>query len=74
MNYRKFHVGYFGKKGMSMLRTILVQQKPRSSIHLGEENIFQGFEYTFENYVFNGCASQDHEQVASSNQYYCKKG
>ena len=43
MKYREGQVEYFGKIGMSMLGTMLVQRKSRSSIHLGEEKISQGF-------------------------------
>ena len=63
--YREGQVEYFGKKSMSVLRTMLVQWKLRSSINIGEEKIFQGFKYIFTNYVFKGYSGQDHVKVAS---------
>ena len=56
MKYREGQVEYYGKKGMSLLGTMLVQWS-------AEKN---GFVYRFDNIAFKGYAGQDNVQVAAA--------
>ena len=47
MKYREVQVEYFGKIGMSMLGTMLVQWKLRSSIHLREKKYLKVLVYIY---------------------------
>mmetsp|Transcript_21013 Transcript_21013/g.29472 ORF Transcript_21013/g.29472 Transcript_21013/m.29472 type:complete len:980 (-) Transcript_21013:30-2969(-) len=70
MKYREGQVEYYGKKGMSMLGTMVVQWITKStSVKENGVNVQKevgGFQYKFVDYVFKGYAGQDHTQVASA--------
>ena len=63
MKYREGQVEYYGKKGMSMLGTMIVQWSSEK----------KGFVYRFENYAFKGYAGQDNVQVAAAIQQTVKE-
>ena len=63
MKFREGQVEYYGKKGMSMLGTMIVQWS-------SEKN---GFVYRFENYAFKGYAGQDNVQVDAAIQEIVKE-
>ena len=70
MKYREGQVEYYGKKGMSMLGTMIVQWVTRT-IKVKEDGVevqkeVGGFQYKFVDYIFKGYAGQDHTQVAAA--------
>lgn len=59
MKYREGQVEYNGKKGMTMLRTMVIQW-------IMNNQEAGAFEYCFVNYIFKGYSGQDNVQVASA--------
>lgn len=60
IRYRDSHVGYFGKRGMSLLGAMEVRSKS-----VENESVF---EYTFVDYVVKNHTSQDHVKKAAGMQ------
>ena len=63
MKYREGQVEYYGKKGMSLLGSMIVTWSTEK----------EGFAYHFENYVYKGYAGQDNVQVAATMQQIVKQ-
>ena len=58
MKYREGQVEYYGKKGMSLLGSMIVE-----CVDQDDDGV--GFKYTFVDYVIKGYTGQDNVQVAA---------
>lgn len=70
MKYREGQVEYYGKNGMSMLGTMIVQWVTKT-IKVKEDGVevqkeVDWFPYRFVDYIFKGYTGQDHTQVAAA--------
>jgi hypothetical protein len=61
MRYREGQVEYFGKKGMSLLGTMIVQANTG-----GNNDDEPAVDYCFVDFVIKGYSAQDHVQVAAT--------